>query len=181
MLRGELTVIAGCMFSGKTEELIRLVHRAKIARKKVRVFKSVLDARYSKENVVSHNLKDVDATPVSSPAEIDSLLSKDDEIIAIDEVQFFDATIIDYVEKWINKENRKVIAAGLNQDSKGRPFGPISELLAIADDIIKLNAICIKCGAIANKSQRIVKSDSQIMVGSTDAYEARCRNCWEPN
>ena len=181
MLRGELTVIAGCMFSGKTEELIRLVHRARIARKKVRVFKSVLDARYSKDNVVSHNLKDVEATPVSSPAEIDSMLSSEDEIIAIDEVQFFDKTIIDYVEKWINKENRKVIAAGLNQDSKGRPFGPISELLAIADDIIKLNAICIKCGAIANKSQRIVKSDSQIMVGSTDAYEARCRNCWEPN
>lgn len=140
MLKGELTVIAGCMFCGKTEELIRLVHRAKIARKKVRVFKSVLDARYSKNNVVSHNLKDIEAIPVSSPADIDSLLTPEDEIIAIDEVQFFDRSIIDYIEKWINKEDRKVIAAGLNQDSKGRPFGPISDLLAIADDIISVTA-----------------------------------------
>lgn len=180
MLRGDFTMITGCMFAGKTEELIRLVHRAKIARKKVRVFKSVLDKRYSDDSVVSHNRNDIDAIPVATPADIERRLAPDDEIIAIDEVQFFGDEIVDYIEKWLNENNRKVIAAGLNQDSKGKPFGPMPKLLALADDIIKINAICIKCGAIANKSQRIVPSGEQILVGSTDKYEARCRNCWEP-
>jgi len=180
MLRGEFTMITGCMFAGKTEELIRLVHRAKIARKNVMVFKSVLDKRYSDDNVVSHNRNDVVAIPVATPADIEKRLTPEVEIIAIDEIQFFGDEIINHVEKWLNEDNKKVIAAGLNQDSKGKPFGPMPELLALADDIIKINAICIKCGAIANKSQRIVRSDTQIMVGSTDKYEARCRNCWEP-
>ncbi len=181
MLRGDFTVIAGCMFSGKTEELIRLVHRARIARKKVKVFKSVLDKRYSDDNVVSHNKNDVIAIPVSTAAEIEKHITAEDEIIAIDEIQFFKGEIVASIKKWLFQDGKKVIAAGLNQDSKGDPFGPMPQLLALADDIIKLNAICIKCGNIANKSHRIVKSEEQIVVGSTDFYEARCAGCWEPN
>jgi thymidine kinase len=180
MLRGDFTVITGCMFSGKTEELIRLVHRARIARKKVKVFKSVLDQRYSADNVVSHNRHDVVAIPVSSPAEIEKQIEAGDDIIAIDEVQFFKRGIVDHIRKWIFEKGKKVIVAGLNQDSKGDPFGAMPDMLALADDIIKLNAICIKCGNIANKSQRIIYSSEQIDVGSTDKYEARCFACWEP-
>lgn len=177
---GRIEVICGSMFSGKTEELIRRVRRAMIARQKVQVFKPVIDARYSVERVTSHNGQDFEAIPVQDVAEITSLLQSDTTVVAIDEAQFFDSSIIQLVER-LASQGIRVILAGLDTDFRGEPFGPMPSLLCRADEVIKLHAICMVCGEEASRTQRLVNGqparydDPIIMVGAAEAYEARCR------
>lgn len=172
---GSIEVICGPMFSGKTEELIRRVRRSQIARQKVQIFKPGIDDRFSKEDIVSHSSQSVKAVPIKNSIDILKNLYNATRVVAIDEVQFFDETIIKVIEKLAGRGCR-VICAGLDQDSYGKPFGPIPTLLAIADHIDKVHAICTVCGNPASKSQRI-KSDKseQVLVGEADFYEARCR------
>ena len=174
--RGWIEVICGSMFSGKTEELIRRLKRAKIAHLKVEIFKPALDMRYSENSVVSHDYNQILSTPVSSSQNI-LLLSQDVNVVGIDEAQFFDSEIVNVCEILARKGVR-VIVAGLDMDYKGRPFGPMPQLLAIADYITKLHAICVKCGNIATISYRKVPKDAQVLLGEKETYEPRCRHCY---
>jgi thymidine kinase len=177
---GRVEVICGSMFSGKTEELIRRVRRAMIARQKVQVFKPAIDARYSLQRVTSHNGQDFEAIPVGTVSEIVSLIEPDTTVVAIDEAQFFDDEIVRLVEKLAGRGIR-VILAGLDTDFRGEPFGPMPALLSRADEVLKLHAICMVCGEEATRTQRLVNGqparydDPIIMVGAAEAYEARCR------
>ena len=171
-------MIAGCMFSGKTEELIRRLRRAVIARQKVQVFKPSLDDRYAEGKVSSHDGLQWDAISVTSAESIPTLIEADTQVVAIDEVQFFDDNIVAICDKLANN-GKRVIVAGLDQDFSGKPFGPMPALLAIAEYVAKLNAICVKCGNPASRTQRLTKSKETVVVGTTDIYEARCRNCHE--
>lgn len=164
------------MFSGKTEELIRRTKRAQIAKQKIQIFKPQIDNRYSDTNVVSHSSIAVEAVPVSSSSQILDLVYDSTRIVAIDEVQFFDEGIINVVSK-LARRGLRVICAGLDQDYMGRPFGPIPHLLAIADSVMKVQAICTVCGAPASKTYRKVEKniEEQVVVGETELYEARCR------
>ncbi len=177
---GRVEVICGSMFSGKTEELIRRVRRAMIARQKVQVFKPAIDARYSLQRVTSHNGQDFEAIPVETVAEIASLIEPDTTVVAIDEAQFFDEEIVRFVER-LAARGIRVILAGLDTDFRGEPFGPMPSLLCRADEVIKLHAICMVCGEEATRTQRLVNGqparydDPIIMVGAAEAYEARCR------
>ena len=177
---GRIEVICGSMFSGKTEELIRRVRRAIIARQKVQVFKPIIDARYSVERVTSHNGQGFQAIPVRDVAEIESLLEPDTTVVAIDEAQFFDDALVLLVEK-LAARGIRVILAGLDTDFRGEPFGPMPSLLCRADEVMKLHAICMVCGEEATRTQRLVNGqparydDPIIMVGAAEAYEARCR------
>jgi len=177
---GRIEVICGSMFSGKTEELIRRVRRAIIARQKVQVFKPIIDARYSVERVTSHNGQGFQAIPVQDVAEIESLLEPDTTVVAIDEAQFFDDALVLLVEK-LAARGIRVILAGLDTDFRGEPFGPMPSLLCRADEVMKLHAICMVCGEEATRTQRLVNGqparydDPIIMVGAAEAYEARCR------
>ena len=181
---GQIEVVCGSMFSGKTEELIRRVKRAQIARKRVQVFKPAIDIRYSTEHVSSHDGIRAQAVPVVNAAEIADLLSADTEVIAIDEVQFLDASVIMLCET-LAAEGRRVIVAGLDQDFRGESFGPMPELMARAEHVDKLQAICVVCGQPASRTQRLINgspatyNDPIILVGATEAYEARCRRCHE--
>lgn len=181
---GQIEVVCGSMFSGKTEELIRRVKRAQIARKRVQVFKPAIDIRYSTEHVSSHDGIRAQAVPVVNAAEIVDLLSADTEVIAIDEVQFLDASVIMLCET-LAAEGRRVIVAGLDQDFRGESFGPMPELMARAEHVDKLQAICVVCGQPASRTQRLINgspatyNDPIILVGATEAYEARCRRCHE--
>lgn len=175
---GWIEVICGSMFSGKTEELIRRVHRAEYARQKIQVFKPKIDNRYDKEQIVSHNQMKTPSVIVESSNDIHEQVKYDTEVVAIDEVQFFDNKIVEICNK-LADNGKRVIVAGLDQDYSGKPFGPIPELLAIAEYVTKLNAICVKCGNPANRTQRLTKDKDTIIVGATDIYEARCRNCHE--
>ncbi|MDA3812747.1 MAG: thymidine kinase [Candidatus Cloacimonetes bacterium] len=175
---GWIEVICGSMFSGKTEELIRRVHRAEYARRKIQVFKPEIDNRYEKDHIVSHNKMKTPSQIVKTAWEIHDLAKYDTEIIAIDEVQFFDDNIVEVCDKLANN-GKRVIVAGLDQDYSGKPFGPMPALLAIAEYTLKLNAICVKCGNPASRTQRLTKSKETVVVGATDIYEARCRNCHE--
>ncbi len=175
---GHIEVICGPMFSGKTEELIRLVKRLQIGRQKVQIFKPGIDKRYAEEDVVSHSAFAVRAEPVSSAIEILLRLKDSTRVVAIDEIQFFDHNIIEVVKK-LARRGYRVICAGLDLDYRAEPFGPMPMLLAIADEVKKLSSICVICGAPARRSQRIVDAREQVLVGETDSYEARCRAHYE--
>ncbi len=175
--RGWIEVICGSMFSGKTEELIRRLKRARIANLKVEIFKPSLDNRYHKLNVVSHDDNSITSQPVAHSQNI-LLLSQDVNVVGIDEAQFFDDGICDVCET-LALSGIRVIVAGLDMDYSGKPFGAMPQLLAIADYITKLHAICVHCGNIANISYRKTKQNAQVVLGETDVYEPRCRVCYE--
>jgi thymidine kinase len=177
---GWIEVIAGSMFSGKSEELIRRLNRARIARQKVQVFKPAIDARYSIEEIASHSGQKHVSIPVSSTAEMLSQIHEDTQVVGIDEGQFFDAAIIEAVND-LAASGKRVIVAGLDQDYTGKPFEPMPQLLSVAEFITKTHAICVKCGATANYSQRTVESEARVEVGASDKYEARCRKCFVPH
>ena len=164
------------MFSGKTEELIRRLNRAKIARQKVEIFKPALDTRYHDENIVSHSAVSIRSTPVQTAEEI-LLFAGDSEVIGIDEAQFFDSNLVEVCNKLANS-GKRVIVAGLDMDFAGVPFGAIPQLMAIAEYVTKVHAICVVCGDIAQYSYRKVASQDKILLGETDSYEARCRKCY---
>ncbi len=177
---GQVEVICGSMFSGKTEELIRRVRRATIARQKTQVFKPQVDTRYSIERVTSHNGQDFEAMPVADSQAILALVEPDTTVVAIDEAQFFDDGIVPLTAK-LARRGIRVILAGLDMDFRGEPFGPMPALLSVADDVQKLHAICMVCGESASRTQRLVNgqpagyNDPIIMVGAAESYEARCR------
>lgn len=176
MRRGRVEVICGSMFSGKTEELIRRMKRAKFAKQKVEIFKPAIDTRYSDEDVVSHEGNAIPSTPVENAASI-LLLGSDCDVLGIDEAQFFDDQIV-YVCNELAARGIRVIVAGLDLDFKGQPFGPMPALLAIADEVTKVHAICVNCGALAYVSHRIVAGDKQVLLGETQEYEPLCRECY---
>ena len=176
---GWIEVICGPMFSGKSEELIRRVRRAQIARQPLQVFKPVIDDRYSAELIVSHSAASVEAVPVPSSDEMARRIEGDTRVVGIDEAQFFDDGIVELCERLASKRVR-VIVAGLDQDYTGKPFDPMPALLAKAEYVTKTLAICTRCGAPAGRSQRLVPSGDRVVVGATEAYEARCRRCHDP-
>ncbi len=176
--RGWVEVVCGSMFSGKTEELLRRLKRARFARQKVALFKPALDTRYHETEVVSH---DATAMPseVVHTAEPMLLLAGDASVVGIDEAQFFGPELVDVVQL-LAQEGRRVVVAGLDQDYLGRPFDPVPQLMAVAEHVTKLHAVCVRCGAPANHSQRIVADGSRVLVGEAEAYEPRCRTCFRP-
>ena len=174
--QGRVEVICGSMFSGKTEELIRRMKRARFAKQKVEIFKPAIDVRYSDEDVVSHDHNIIPSTPIDSSDSI-LLLSSDTDVVGIDEAQFFDNRLPDVCNELANRGVR-VIVAGLDMDYKGVPFGPIPALCAIADDVTKVHAICVKCGALAYVSHRLVANDKRVLLGETEEYEPLCRDCY---
>ncbi len=179
---GWIEVICGSMFSGKTEELIRRIRRAQIARQKVQVFKHSLDARYAQREVTSHNGLQWEAVPVESTEQLRSLIEPDTNVVAIDEGQFFDEELVDLCEDLADRGVR-VIVAGLDMDFRGEPFGPMPQLMARAERVDKLQAICVVCGGPASRTQRLINGqpaaydDPVIMIGADEVYEARCRGC----
>jgi thymidine kinase len=179
---GSIEIVCGSMFSGKTEELIRRVRRAKIAKQNVQVFKPAMDTRYTTEAVTSHNGLGVDAVPVQSAAEIETLILPATSVVAIDEVQFFGWEVTELCQKLADRGVR-VIAAGLDMDFRGEPFGPMPVLMAQAETVEKLQAICVVCGHPASRTQRLINGhpaafdDPVILVGGSESYEARCRKC----
>ncbi|WP_026769609.1 thymidine kinase [Asinibacterium sp. OR53] len=173
--RGWIEVICGSMFSGKTEELIRRLKRARIANLKVEIFKPALDTRYDETQVVSHDANTIQSTPIDNSQTI-LLLAQDVDVVGIDEAQFFDNEITTVCET-LALRGIRVIVAGLDMDYTGRPFGQMPDLLAIADFITKLHAICVKCGSLANISFRKTTQDSQVLLGEKETYEPRCRKC----
>lgn len=177
--RGWVEVVVGCMFSGKTEELIRQVRRAQIARLQTQVFKPRIDSRYSEDCVASHNKTMLNATPVETSAQILERVLPSTAVVGIDEAQFFDEGIVSIVTQ-LADSGKRVIVAGLDTDWKARPFGPIPELMAIAEAVRKQYAICVVCGEPATRTQRIVAADADILVGSSESYEARCRQHFAP-
>ena len=174
---GRIEVVCGSMFSGKTEELIRRMRRAQFAKQKVEIFKPAIDVRYSEEDVVSHDKHSIPSTPIDSSASI-LLLSSDIDVVGIDEAQFLDDGLVDVCNELANRGIR-VIIAGLDMDFKGVPFGPMPALCAIADDVTKVHAICVKCGNLAYVSHRIVESDRRVLLGETTEYEPLCRECYQ--
>jgi thymidine kinase len=175
-LGGSIEVICGSMFSGKTEELLRRIKRAQIAKLKVEIFKPKTDTRYDETAVVSHDLNSIHSTPVDHSSAI-LLYGSNTQIIGIDEAQFFDDELADVCVKLANKGIR-VIVAGLDMDFEGKPFGPIPALMAIAEDVTKVHAVCVKCGGSAQFSYRLVENKSQVMLGEKESYEPRCRVCY---
>jgi thymidine kinase len=177
---GWIEVIAGSMFSGKSEELIRRLRRARIARQKVQVFKPVIDVRYSQDHIVSHSEMRHESATVETAAELLARVEKGTEVVGIDEGQFFDNELISVANELAGRGLR-VIIAGLDQDYTGRPFEPMPQLLAIAEYITKTHAICVRCGQPANYSQRTFESEERVAVGAGGMYEARCRRCFVPH
>lgn len=181
---GSITVVCGSMYAGKTEELIRLARRALFARKKVKVFKPAIDTRYDEAMVVTHMGVRHEAIPIRTMAELLKQLEPDTQVICIEEGQFFDEAIVEFVVGQADK-GREVIVAGLDQDFRRQPFGPMPRLMAVADEVIKLRAICMKCGAPASHTYRSIdgrpahEDDPLILIGATEVYEARCRACYE--
>lgn len=173
--RGWIEVICGSMFSGKTEELIRRLKRVKIANLKAEIFKPAIDTRYDEVKIVSHDTNFIQSTPVDSSQNI-LLLAQDADVVGIDEAQFFDSEITNVCEQ-LALSGKRVIVAGLDMDYTGNPFGQMPNLLAIADYITKLHAICVKCGNIANISYRKTAVAGQVLLGEKDIYEPRCRHC----
>ena len=174
---GRIEVVCGSMFSGKTEELIRRMRRAMFARQKVEIFKPAVDTRYSEEDVVSHDKHKIQSTPIDSSGQI-LLLASDIDVVGIDEAQFFDDGLVDVCNQLANRGVR-VIVAGLDMDFKGIPFGPIPALLAIADEVTKVHAICVRCGALAYASHRTVQNERRVLIGETQEYEPLCRECYQ--
>lgn len=177
---GWIEVIAGSMFSGKSEELIRRLRRAKIARQKVQVFKPVIDVRYSHDHIVSHSEMRHESSTVTTAAELLARIEKGTEVVGIDEGQFFDNELINVANE-LARRGIRVIIAGLDQDYTGKPFEPMPQLLAIAEYITKTHAICVRCGQPANYSQRTFESEERVAVGAGGMYEARCRRCFVPH
>lgn len=175
--RGRIEVICGSMFSGKTEELIRRMKRAQFAKQRVEIFKSSIDTRYSEENVVSHDQNTIRSTPIDSSDNI-LLLASDIDVVGIDEAQFLDDGLMDVCNQLANNGVR-VIVAGLDMDYKGVPFGPIPALCAVADEVTKVHAICVKCGALAYVSHRLIADDHRVMLGEQQEYEPLCRECYQ--
>lgn len=174
---GWIEIIVGSMFSGKTEELLRRLKRAEIANQKVKVFKIAIDNRYSEERIVSHNQSYMMSHRIHRSTEIIPL-AEDFKVIGLDEVQFYDDEIIE-VSQRLARDGKRVILAGLDMDFSGRPFGPVPQLMAVAEYVTKLHAICQKCGSLATHSYRLIPSRDQILLGAKDQYEARCRVCFE--
>ena len=174
--QGRIEVICGSMFSGKTEELIRRLNRAKFAKQKVEIFKPAIDVRYSEADVVSHDRNAITSTPVDSSAAI-LLLANDVDVIGVDEGQFLDEGLVEVCNELANRGIR-VIVAGLDMDFRGVPFGPIPGLCAIADEVTKVHAICVKCGNLAYISHRLVENDKRVLLGETMEYEPLCRECY---
>ena len=174
--RGWIEVICGSMFSGKTEELIRRLKRAKIANLKVEIFKPAIDVRYDEIKIVSHDENAIHSTPIENSQTL-LLLAQDVDVVGIDEAQFFDDEIANVCDE-LALRGVRVIVAGLDMDYTGKPFGQMPFLLAKADYITKLHAICVRCGNIANYSYRIIPDEEQIMLGAKNVYEPRCRNCY---
>lgn len=175
---GSIEVVCGPMFSGKTEELIRRVKRAQIAKQRVQIFKPAIDIRYDKEDVVSHSSQTIKAEPVENSVDILIRLKDSTRVVAIDEVQFFDENIITVVTK-LAARGYRVICAGLDLDYRAQPFGPMPTLLALADEVMKIHSICTVCGAPATRSQRLNANKDRVLLGETDAYEARCRGHYQ--
>ena len=173
---GTIEVICGSMFSGKTEELIRRIKRAQFAKQRIEIFKPALDTRYDKTEVVSHNHNSITSTPVESASQILFLASNVD-VVGIDEVQFFDPEIINVCNE-LADQGIRVIVAGLDMDYKGQPFGPMPQLMAIAEQVTKVNAICVSCGDLARNSFRKTYSENLVVLGETDIYIALCRTCF---
>lgn len=176
---GWIEVIVGCMFSGKTEELIRQIHRAQFAKLKIQVFKPQIDARYSIEDVASHDKTLLKATPIVDAREIRSQVRPETEVVGIDEGQFFSDELVEVATDLANS-GRRVLIAGLDTDWRGRPFGPMPILMAVAELVHKQHAICMVCGEPATRTQRLIAATDDILVGSTEAYEARCRTHFDP-
>lgn len=174
---GRIEVVCGSMFSGKTEELIRRLKRAKFAKQRVEIFKPSIDVRYSEEEVVSHDQNSIMSTPIDSSSSI-LLLANDIDVIGIDEAQFLDEGLVNVCNELANRGIR-VIIAGLDMDYRGVPFGPIPGLCAIADEVTKVHAICVKCGSLAYVSHRLVESDKRVLLGETQEYEPLCRECYQ--
>ncbi|MBQ3188112.1 MAG: thymidine kinase [Bacteroidaceae bacterium] len=174
--RGRIEVICGSMFSGKTEELIRRLKRAKFARQRVEIFKPALDTRYSEEEVVSHDSNHILSTPIESSASI-LLLATDVDVVGIDEAQFFDEELPTVCNE-LARRGTRVIVAGLDMDFKCQPFGPMPALMAVADEVTKVHAICVKCGNLAYVSHRTVQNDKLVLLGEKMEYEPLCRECY---
>lgn len=175
--KGQIEVICGSMFSGKTEELIRRLNRARIAKLKVEIFKPSVDKRYHEEDVVSHNETSIRSTPVNFAGDI-LLLAGDCDVVGIDEAQFFDQELV-RVSQVLANQGKRVILAGLDMDFEGKPFEPMPNLMAIAEYVTKVHAICMKCGDLAAFSFRLADSKEKVMLGEKDSYEARCRKCFQ--
>jgi len=175
--RGSIEVICGSMFSGKTEELLRRMKRAQIAKQQIEIFKPALDTRYSDYDVVSHDKNSIASTPVEHSSNI-LLLASNIEVVGIDEAQFFDMGLIDVCQQ-LADQGVRVIVAGLDMDFKRNPFGPMPGLCAIADDVTKVHAICVECGRLANYSYRLVANDKQVMLGELEEYQPLCRICYQ--
>jgi thymidine kinase len=181
---GWIEVICGSMFSGKSEELIRRVHRVQIAKKKIQIFKPTIDNRYAIQHIYSHNGTKIEAINITKSKEILKTVEPDTEVIAIDEAQFYDEDLVLVCQK-LADQGKRIIIAGLDQDFRGEPFGPIPELLSVAEYVDKLHAICMVCGNTASRTQRLVNgqpakySDPTILIGAKESYEARCRKCHE--
>jgi thymidine kinase len=183
--RGRIEVICGSMFSGKSEELIRRVRRAQIARQTVQIFKPSLDDRYGADSVNSHDGSAVHAVAIKDPSEIEAQLQPDTTVVAIDEAQFFDASLVNVCRHLAHDRRLRIIIAGLDLDFRGEPFGPMPNLMAEAEQLDKLHAICVVCGSEASRSQRLINgkpanyNDPIILLGAQESYEARCRQCHE--
>ncbi len=175
---GWIEVICGSMFSGKTEELIRRLRRAQIARQRVAIFKPVVDDRYAVDKLVTHDRTSLPSLAVRHAREILEL-ARDSQVLGIDEVQFFDRALIGVCQQ-LAAAGKRVIAAGLDTDYRGRPFEPMPELMAVAEYVTKVHAVCVVCGNPASRTQRVVRGGERILVGGSDAYEPRCRRCFEP-
>lgn len=175
--RGWIEVVCGSMFSGKTEELIRRMKRAQFAKMKVEIFKPAIDTRYDEVKVVSHDSNEIHSTPVQGSANI-LLLASDVDVVGIDEAQFFDAGLVQVCNQ-LASQGIRVIVAGLDMDFRGQPFGPVPALMATAEYVTKVHAICMRCGHLANHSHRIIGGDSLVQLGEKDSYEPLCRDCYD--
>jgi len=176
---GSIEVICGSMFSGKSEELIRRLRRAQIAKQRVQIFKPRLDNRFSEDHIVSHSDMKMRSELVTTAAEIGTLLNAETQVVGIDEAQFFDLELVSVCNQMADL-GKRVIVAGLDQDYRARPFDPMPQLLAVAEYITKTLAICVRCGSPANRTQRMDASAERVMIGANGSYEARCRRCFEP-
>ncbi|HWU44043.1 MAG TPA: thymidine kinase [Bdellovibrio sp.] len=177
--RGWIEVVVGSMFSGKTEELIRRLRRAELARLQIQVFKPVIDTRYNEKAVTSHNLTTIDSYPITEADHIWSHLAPETQVVGIDEGQFFSDNLVEVAQQLADKGVR-VIVAGLDTDWQGKPFGPMPNLMAVAETVTKQHAVCVVCGAPASRTQRTAGGEGQVLVGTHDSYEARCRQHFKP-
>ena len=178
--QGWIEVIVGCMFSGKSEELIRRLRRAQIAKQRVQIFKPTIDTRFSAQDIVSHSEMRIESEPAATSRMLLDKVEPDTEVIGVDEGQFFDLEL-PMICNTLADRGKRVIVAGLDQDYLGKPFEPMPQLLSVAEFITKTHAICVKCGGTANYSQRTVESEARVEVGASDKYEARCRRCFVPH